>query len=874
MEQFEETSLWARTLAKGHESEHTEAARKRLRNAFLGFRERAAVLAAEIPQNLRTLTVHDVTHLDALWEVADTIVGDDYGINPAEAFVLGGAMLLHDLGMSLSSYNSGIDDLKNHPSWVDVAYNLLSKHLGRPPTEEELSKPEPFIEEQATNQLLRDLHAKHASDLAKIGFTRSGSDSYYLLEDVDLRTQIGGLIGEIAYSHWWPIDSVTKRFATKIGSFVFAPKSWTIDPLKIACLLRCSDACHLDGRRAPSFLMSLRKPTGVSNLHWTFQERLHKPTVENSRFIFTASRPFQSSEHKAWWLCFETLQMADRELRQSNTALADLGRQQFLVQGIAGIDSAERLLKYIPTQGWEPVDVNVRVTDVPALVKKLGGTSLYGQNTIVPLRELLQNSCDAVRARRIFESRSESWGEVVISFDVLGKHEIVTVSDSGTGMSRAVLTGPLLDFGESYWNSRLAHDELPGLARKGFNATGGFGIGFYSAFMWGDDIKVITRSRNASPSETLVLHFKEGLEGRPILRSAETAEQLMEPGTSVCVVLSHSSFDEIIDAASEYSDSYYEFEGTPQTLDELCEWLCPVSDVNISTKYSNENSEYIIRANDWKTLEVSELLFRIHPNIEITDDELAIIEHRMRPIMRGDEMLARLAISSDLRPNRYGGVFSTITAGILRSGTDGDDVAGVILGRPSTASRSAAKSVLTSEELYWWATEQRELIGDTLSPQAEIAVARALRRFGADSADLFIAEGHSRFLNFDDIVQIDWPDEVIFISRGHYENTLSLAEEVKLLPNAISVEISSGMTEELPESKHIKKSDSPNWHLWHDTLLGAALEAFATKWAVSLDYLVEQIDLQREERSEIVWGLGRNGRQFSAAFAYVIKRNT
>ncbi|MBA2593659.1 MAG: hypothetical protein M3495_02490 [Pseudomonadota bacterium] len=42
------------------------------------------------------LTVHDITHLDALWRVADQIAGPDYPINPAEAFVLGGAFLLHD----------------------------------------------------------------------------------------------------------------------------------------------------------------------------------------------------------------------------------------------------------------------------------------------------------------------------------------------------------------------------------------------------------------------------------------------------------------------------------------------------------------------------------------------------------------------------------------------------------------------------------------------------------------------------------------------------------------------------------------------------------------------------------------------------------
>lgn len=871
MEQFEETSLWARTLAAGQESDRTESARERLRTAFLGFRKRAAVLAAEIPQNLRTLTVHDITHLDALWEVADTIIGDDYTINPAEAFVLGGAILLHDLGMSLSSYNAGIDDLKKHPSWPDVTYNLLYKHYNRPPTEKELADIPTFIETQVVNQLLRDLHAKQGADLAKIAFNRSGSDSFYLLEDVDLRTQIGGLIGEIAYSHWWPIDSVAKHFSTKIGSFIFSPKSWTIDPLKIACLLRCSDACHLDGRRAPSFLMSLRKPTGESELHWTFQERLQKPTVENNRFVFTTSRPFNSTEHKSWWLCFESLQMADRELRQSNTVLADLGREQFLVQGIAGIDSAERLLKYIPAQGWEPVDVNVRVTDVPALVRKLGGTSLYGQNPVVPLRELIQNGCDAIRARRIYENRADSWGELIVSFDIINDHEIVTVSDCGTGMSRQVLTGPLLDFGESYWNSRLAHDELPGLARKGFQATGGFGIGFYSAFMWGDNVKIITRSRNASPAETLILHFENGLQGRPVLRTAEAAEQLMEPGTSVSVRLDHTSFDELIDLAAEYGENYYESSGIPQSLDELIEWLCPVSDINIATKFSNKAAEYIVRANDWKDLQVPELMNRIYPNHNFTDEELSIIEQRMRPITRDGQVLARLAISSDLRPKMYSR-YATVTAGILRSGTDIDEVAGVLVGRPSTASRSSAKSFLASEEMRLWALDQRKLVGDMLSPRSAIAIAKVLRRCGADTEDLYIAETRDRFLNFDAIVEMEWPDEVILISNGHVENTRSLVDGIQLLPNALSVDLGSSIDEELPESIHITKSTASEWRAWQDSLLGATLEAFATKWSTGLDDLLNQIEAQREQRNEVVWGLGENGREFSAPFTYVLKR--
>ena len=47
------------------------------------------------------------------------------------------------------------------------------------------------------------------------------------------------------------------------------------------------------------------------------------------------------------------------------------------------------------------------------------------------------------------------------------------------GMSEQVLTGPLLDFGNSFWGSTLASQEFPGLIASGMKAAGRFGIGFF-----------------------------------------------------------------------------------------------------------------------------------------------------------------------------------------------------------------------------------------------------------------------------------------------------------------------------------------------------------------------------------------------------------
>lgn len=86
-------ALWRRTL--GDKSDDMKPQREFLRQAFLGFRDRTAQLVSEIGPQLPGLTVHDITHIDALWRVANEVAGPDYPLNPAEAFILGGAFLLH-----------------------------------------------------------------------------------------------------------------------------------------------------------------------------------------------------------------------------------------------------------------------------------------------------------------------------------------------------------------------------------------------------------------------------------------------------------------------------------------------------------------------------------------------------------------------------------------------------------------------------------------------------------------------------------------------------------------------------------------------------------------------------------------------------------
>ena len=117
---FERTHLWKSTLAKRVEADEHEIARDRLRGAYLKFRDRVSHLVSTIKSELPGLTVHDITHLDALWRVASEIAGPTYELTPAEAFVLGGAILLHDSAHAIAAYPGGKAEIKQTQHWRDL----------------------------------------------------------------------------------------------------------------------------------------------------------------------------------------------------------------------------------------------------------------------------------------------------------------------------------------------------------------------------------------------------------------------------------------------------------------------------------------------------------------------------------------------------------------------------------------------------------------------------------------------------------------------------------------------------------------------------------------------------------------------------------
>ena len=121
--------------------------------------------------------------------------------------------------------------------------------------------------------------------------------------------------------------------------------------------------------------------------------------------------------------------------------------------------------------------------------------SLYTERDIF-VRELISNGADALekfRHQRLLEEEVfDSHVPLEITIAVDEKNHTLTIADTGIGMTREELETNLGTIAHSGSNTFLA--ELAEAAKKDVSLIGQFGVGFYSAFMAGKKVRVLSRS--------------------------------------------------------------------------------------------------------------------------------------------------------------------------------------------------------------------------------------------------------------------------------------------------------------------------------------------------------------------------------------------
>jgi hypothetical protein len=523
--------------------------------------------------------------------------------------------------------------------------------------------------------------------------------------------------------------------------------------------------------------------------------------------------------------------MVDSELRQVDAMLSDLNRPRLAARSVAGVDAPARLTAYIEADGWDPVDAQVHVLDVARLVRQLGGEELYGNDMTVPLRELMQNGADAVRARRICEGLDDTYGTLIVRLGTSEEEDWwVEVEDDGLGMSLEVMQRFLLNFGTSYWTSPSLPYDFPKLTRAGFVPTGRFGIGFFSVFMWGEHVKVTTRRFDYGHADTRVLEFGAGVGQRPIVRSATETEHLRGGGTRVRVWLGAAKLHRLLGQPNARDDEHGDPPKKFTTLVDGCRRVAPALDVNVDVEAPDGRSR-ASAANDWLTLDFDEVATRIGGRWDSFDASV------LDPDFISDDagrMIGRAALAE------YGEGVAVV--GGLRS-TSISHMVGVLVASPVRAARDLSLPVASQSALASWATAQaRRALAADLPERTLLEFAETVRALGGNLQGLPVATHQDGTFTLDDVLRfIRSRGAFRLVQDAELSGSLREGESAILKSDVVIVAMTSTT---MIQYRH--GSELVNWPVGvfysrndrTPTLMGAIIEAAATSWACEVDDVV------------------------------------
>jgi hypothetical protein len=555
---IQETRLW-QVLERNSE----------LAGALLQMRKTAARIGAMAATVVPDYTDHSVDHMDALWRVCEAVFLEEETarFTIAEAFVLGCAFYVHDLGMAFAATPEGLARIKD-----SAEYNVARLHIGQRPG----VSPE-RADLLAVRAAVRDLHAKNAVSL--VTDRLPGIDAY-LLDNTGLRHLWASHIGEVAASHHWNLVELDAKLGRRI---VPTDGLGQLDLAFVACALRLIDYAHVNHERASYLDRALRSEIDVDSIiHWESQAHISGPSRRDDWLVYGSNTPIANVD--AWWLFYDIACGIDAEIRAVRDYLDERNdaRGRFSLHGVRGTGAATDFAELVQLGGRiVPIDIRVQPESMDRLVDLLGGKAIYGDDLLAPVRELLQNARDAiVLLQKLKEADGlpcES-GQIEVSLTEEGEHVWLRVKDNGVGMSRSVITRHLIGIASDYWHSAEFFRDYARAVAAGFRPIGRFGIGFLSVFMLGEHIVV----------ETEGMDHRYKLRLRGVGRRGELIEEQRagNRGTSVSVQLSADKMKHL------------------SRLESIVRSRAPMLEIPIVVKWTEEGSqrEATISPGWWKHL--------------------------------------------------------------------------------------------------------------------------------------------------------------------------------------------------------------------------------------------------------------------------------
>lgn len=468
---------------------------------FRRLRDTVSAQVGEMKILFPQFTPHDEGHhLARLFGIADKLLGPRRyeKMNAAELFLLACGLYAHDWGMAVG--NEELDFMRSGATG-NVTSDVFT------PLDDETERLRQFVETQGIRATepaifptlsdeelrlyIRWTHAWRSGVRARSFFKAAGASVPQSLE-------------KVCQGHWlgFPELDDEQRFSSHAGVL-----GHTVDLRAIALYVRLIDLFDISDDRTPYAIWRFVAPLdGVSQMEWRKHRALSPvtfPKYGDGRCVrFDGS----TSDPEVWAELEDLRHYCEEQLAGTMDLIARHRneRHQLDLRKLEWAVSAER---------FKPV--NIRFEFHRRRMFEILADEIYQGDSHVFLRELLQNSIDAIRMRReLVQRRTRSAGrrhdvglgfDDAIYFDV--KHAengdaTVCCRDYGIGMNEYIVRNYLSVAGVSYYQS----DEFRHLGLK-IDPISRFGIGILSCFMvaWRIEIETRREPQTAEDPEPLLI---------------------------------------------------------------------------------------------------------------------------------------------------------------------------------------------------------------------------------------------------------------------------------------------------------------------------------------------------------------------------------
>lgn len=452
------------------------------------FRKKVSEEIRQINELFPEYTPHDEEyHLKKLFHVADTVLGRNRfeAMNSSELFVLSVSLYGHDWGMAVSN------DEKQFILTGECPEGKKAEDFWLLPDEKTRFK------NFAHNNQLKLNSDGHCNDISVELWREYVRETHAFRSGERVRRYFEAIDGGIADSasrvcvgHWLDFEKLHDHKSYPVDYSVLRE---TTNIRALSVYLRLVDLLDLAEDRTPYVIWKFVAPRNPkSKMEWDKHRALRPvtcPEYQQGRII----RVDGSTDNHEVYAALQDLKLwCETQLRGCNDLLAQMNDPRHKLD-IYHVDWR------VAARGFSPVSIQFEF-DRDRMFEILGD-EIYQSDPYVFLRELLQNSIDAIRMRReVLKQkgiRAEELG--VIWVDVKhgenGDAEI-TWRDDGIGMNEYIVRNYLAIAGNSYYRS--VDFEREGIK---IDPISRFGIGILSCFMIADRIEIETYKDPYLPPE-------------------------------------------------------------------------------------------------------------------------------------------------------------------------------------------------------------------------------------------------------------------------------------------------------------------------------------------------------------------------------------